>query len=211
MRNLPNNIADTWYLIQKIRISPIRGLLIWPFLRRGSSIPFIGANVTCISPSRLKVGRLCYIGASSYLDAHALQGVEFGAGVTLREGCIVQCRSGLNEPGIGLQIGNGTFIGPYCKIGVGGFVKIGSNVQLGCGVSINAESHDESDGSFTGGKVSRRGVKIDNNVWIGDKAVILDGVNIGENSVIGAGAVVTKDVPPSSVVVGVPAKPLYSI
>lgn len=206
MRSLPKKPEDIIYIIQKIGISPIRGLFRWVFLGSGSSVPFLGKSVKIISPNRIRFGRLCYVGAGSYIDAHAKNGVVLGRGVTLREGCIVQCRSGLNEPGVGLSIGDRTFVGPHCKIGVGGPVSIGRNVQLGFSVAINAESHESDGVSYTGGHVSRKGVEICDEAWIGDGVVILDGVTIGARAVVGAGSVVTKSVEAGRVVVGVPAR-----
>lgn len=178
----------------------------WPFLASGSGIPLMGRSVKLITPWRLKTGRLVFIGAGVFFDAHARDGVVLGDGVSIREGGVVQCRSGLNEPGLGLSIGDRTFIGPYCKIGVGGRVTIGRNVQMGYGVSINAESHESDGNSYAGGKVSRKGVVIEDDVWIGDHVTILDGVTIGRGSVVGAGSVVTRSVRPGVIVAGVPAK-----
>ena len=208
MRKLPADKADLWYLAQKIRLSPLRGLLLRPFLGRGSGSPFIGPDVTVISPSRLSFGRLCYVGRGTYIDAHAREGVRLGDNVTIREGCVIQCRSGLNEPGARLRIGSRVFIGPHCKIGVGGPIEIADAVQMGFCVSINAESHVHSAGSYTSGAVSRRGVNIGRSVWIGDGVVILDGVTVGAEAVIGAGSVVTRDVPAGGIVAGVPARAL---
>jgi acetyltransferase-like isoleucine patch superfamily enzyme len=208
MRLLPRNKDDFFYLLQKVGFSPIRGVAIWGFLGKGSQIPFIGRNVKIISPSRLTFGAFCFIGSGTYIDAHASQGVKLGHGVTVRECCVIQCRSGLNEPGFGLIVGDKTFIGPHCKIGVGGLIRIGANVQIGFSVSINAESHESNGISYTNGLISRKGVNIEDDVWIGDGVVILDGVNIGRGAVIGAGSVVTRSVEPGRVVVGVPAKVL---
>lgn len=103
-------------------------------------------------------------------------------------------------------------IGRDSRIGAGntviGPVYIGDDVQIGQHVLISGLNHRYEDVNCT---IAAQGVevaevKIANNVWIGGNAVILPGVVIGEHCVVGAGAVVTKDVPPFSVVVGNPAK-----
>lgn len=103
-------------------------------------------------------------------------------------------------------------IGSNSRIGVGntviGPVWIGDYVQIGQHVLISGLNHKYEDVDIT---IAEQGievlpVKINNNVWIGANAVILAGITIGEHCVVGAGSVVTKDVPPFSVVVGNPAK-----
>ena len=178
----------------------------WPFLSRKSSIPFIGRNTKIIAPSKLNFGALCFVGQNSYVDAHSSSGILLCNNVTIREGATIQCRSGLGPIGIGLNIGSNTYIGPYCKIGVGGLINIGSNVQIGFCVSINSESHESDGHNYVSGVVSRVGVNISDSVWIGDGVVILDGVNIGTGAVIGAGSVVTKSVGIGEIVAGVPAR-----
>ncbi|WP_312364685.1 DapH/DapD/GlmU-related protein [Sphingobacterium sp.] len=103
-------------------------------------------------------------------------------------------------------------IGSNSRIGFGntviGPVSIGDYVQIGQHVLISGLNHKYENINIT---IAEQGievspVKIDNNVWIGANAVILAGVTIGEHCVVGAGSVVTKDVPPYSVVIGNPAK-----
>jgi len=80
-------------------------------------------------------------------------------------------------------------------------IYVGHNVVIGHGVIIrDNDAHHISD------KADTSPIKIEDNVWIGDRAMILKGVTIGEGAVVGAGAVVTHDVPAHSLVVGVPAK-----
>ncbi len=90
-------------------------------------------------------------------------------------------------------------------------VTIGDDVMIGPNVLISTVGHPISPK----GRALRHGickpVTIGNNVWIGGNAVILPGVNIGENSIIAAGAVVTKDVPANCIVGGVPAKVIKEI
>ena len=103
-------------------------------------------------------------------------------------------------------------IGDYTRVGLHntiiGPVTIGSHVNLAQGITVTALNHNfsETDKRIDEQGVSTTPVTIDDDVWIGANAVILPGVSIGTHSVVAAGAVVTKDVPPHSLVAGVPAK-----
>jgi len=206
MRKLPRSFGDISYMISKIGISPMRGLLIWFFLAKKSSFPFLGKGVKLIVKNKIFFGKYVWIGQNSYIDASCKRNIIFSNGVTIRENATIQCRSGLNEIGEGLKINENTFIGPCSKIGVGGFINIGKNCQIGAHCTFNAESHEFKDGSFTKGSVKRLGINVGNNVWIGDGVTVLDGVNIGDNVAIGAGSVVNRDIPNDEIHAGVPAK-----
>lgn len=209
MRSLPRSFSDVLYMINKVGFSPIRGVLIWPLLAKGSAIPFISHGVKFLSVRKIKFGSAVWIGQNCYIDASSKNAIFIGDGVTIRENSTIQCRSGLNNPGDGLHIAKNTFIGPCAKIGVGGFIAIGKNCQFGAHCTFNAESHVLEAGSFTAGKVSRVGISVGDDVWMGDGVTVLDGVTIGDAAVIGAGSVVNKDVPAGEIYGGVPAKNLY--
>lgn len=108
-------------------------------------------------------------------------------------------------------------IGNYTRIGLHntiiGPVTIGSHVNLAQGITVTALNHnfENPDLRIDEQGVSTKPVVIGNDVWIGANAVILPGVTIGEHCVVAAGAVVTKDVPPRSLVGGVPAKVIKNI
>lgn len=88
-------------------------------------------------------------------------------------------------------------------------IEIGDECLIASDVLITSENHDmEIEGftSFGQTKLIGKPVKIGNGCWIGEKAIILPGVDLGERSVVAAGAVVTKSFPPYSLVGGVPAK-----
>ena len=208
MRSLPKNFNDTIYMISKVGLSPIRGALVWPFLAKGSAIPFLSHGIKLLVKRKIKFGKKVWIGQNCYIDASSKKTISIGSGVTIRENSTIQCRSGLNNMGDGLSISENTFIGPCAKIGVGGYINIGKNCQIGAHCTFNAESHSAKDGNYTSGIVKRIGIHIGDNVWMGDGVTILDGVKIGDNAVIGAGSVVNKNVPCGEVHAGVPAKNL---
>ena len=108
-------------------------------------------------------------------------------------------------------------IGDHTRIGLHntiiGPVTIGSHVNLAQGITVTALNHNFEDAEkrIDEQDVSTTPVTIEDDVWIGANAVILPGVHIGSHCVVAAGAVVTKDVPPHSLVAGVPAKVIKQI
>ena len=104
-------------------------------------------------------------------------------------------------------IGDRSGLGPNCF--VHGPTKIGNNVMMGQDCLLYTRNHDFSDVEkpmIDQGFSSKEIIIIEDDVWIGARVIILPGVKIGKGSIIGAGAVVTKDVDPYSMVGGVPAK-----
>lgn len=112
----------------------------------------------------------------------------------------------------GIQIGENTFIGKYVYIDDNNpaLVTIGNNVGIAMGVTILTHRRDVGNYSIEKGfndyPFLELPVRIENNCQIGTNAILLPGVTIGKASIIGAGAVVNKDIPPYSLAVGVPAK-----
>ena len=112
--------------------------------------------------------------------------------------------------GRGITIGNNSGIGVNCKIQQN--VKIGNDVMMGEDVIIMTTTHKFDDCSIP---MRIQGLEnlpviIEDDIWIGSRVIILPGTKIGKGSIIGAGAVVTKDVPKYSIVGGVPAKVIRS-
>ncbi|MFZ4798391.1 MAG: acyltransferase [Bacteroidia bacterium] len=111
-----------------------------------------------------------------------------------------------------LEIGHDTYIGESNNIrAAGGVIKIGNNCLISQHISIVASNHGiNKDNLIQKQSWSRNNnsIYICDDVWIGANSVILPGVTIGEGVVVGAGSVVTKDIPPYAIVVGNPAKVL---
>ena len=110
------------------------------------------------------------------------------------------------QPGGGICIGSGSGLGVNCS--VHGPLRIGDNVMMGPDVTILTQTHNIERTDIPMGQQGMRvaEVVIGNDVWIGMRVVLMPGVKVGNGAVIGAGAVVTKDVPDFAVVGGVPAK-----
>ena len=196
------------YAWQRGGATRIRGLWLALRLGRCGGRLFVGRHVRVLFPRRLRVGRNVLIGDQSYVSAYGRDGIEIGDNVSLREHAWVQVTSRLDEPGAGLTIGDGTYIGPRCVLGAGGGIRIGTRVLFGAGVQLLAEDHvfQDPDDPITAQGVRRRGITVEDEAWIGNSAIVLDGVTIGKGAVIGAGAVVTRDVPAGAIAAGNPAR-----
>lgn len=124
---------------------------------------------------------------------------------------VIESNACINNAVGDVVIGNHTRVGLHNTII--GPVTIGSHVNLAQGITVTALNHNFEDKNkrIDEQGVITNGVTIEDDIWIGANAVILPGVRIGTHSVVAAGAVVTKDVPPHSVVAGVPAEIIKSI
>lgn len=147
--------------------------------------------------------------------------ISIGRRVVLHRHAVISAWSEYNGqtglPSCSIVIGNDCNIGERAHITAMNKITLGNGVLLGKDVTISDNSHGAVDGTereipphkrklFTKGPVS-----IGDNVWIGDKAVILPGVTVGTGAVIGAGSVVTKDVPAYCVACGKPASIIKKI
>lgn len=196
------------FLWRKGGLSRLRGMLRALRLGGCGGRLFVGRNVRIDFPRRLRVGRSAYLADGVYINALSKKGFVLGDNVRVREGTWMLATGVLTDPGEGLSIGDNVYIGPYCVLGAGGGLSIGSDVTIGAHVDILAEDHEFGDASrkISEQGVTRQGVSIGDDCWIGNRATILDGVKVGRGCVIGAAAVVTRDLPDFSVAVGSPAR-----
>ncbi len=108
------------------------------------------------------------------------------------------------ECGINIKVGKNVFINACCKFQDQAGIEIGDNVLIGHSVVIATLNHDTNPQKRV--SMIAKKVKIGSNVWIGSNVTILPGIEIGNNSIIGAGSVVTKKVPDNAIIAGNPAK-----
>ncbi len=194
------------FLLSRGATKAMRGTVVALFSRNIQLPFFIGSGVTIRGRKNLLTGGGCHIGSHSLIDCLGTSKVVLGRNVTLREGTWLQCTSHFQTPGQGLTIGDGSYLGPNCVLGAGGRLTIGRLCQFGAGVMFATEEHVTDSDEIYGAGVTRRGITIEDDVWVGNGVQILDGVVIGRGAVIGAGSVVTKSIAPHSVAVGVPAR-----
>lgn len=146
----------------------------------------------------------------AYIPSHTIRntwyrgvlGWDIGRGASILMGPYIQM-TGIRTSGRRVSIGNGTVINQKCLIYTSGGLVIGDNVSISAEVALITGTHDINDPEFPS---DYRPIVIDDYAWIGTRAMILQGVTIGQGAVVMAGAVVTKDVEPFAVVGGVPAK-----
>lgn len=139
--------------------------------------------------------------------------IQIGNNTIINNHCILGCwqQYGKKTYSPILRIGDNTSIGEYCHISAANEVTIGNGVLTGRFCYISDNNHGNIDIATLHQRPSERElyvkgpVHIGNNVWIGDRVCILSNVTIGDGAVIAANAVVTKDVPPYTIVGGVPA------
>lgn len=143
-------------------------------------------------------------GAALEAERHALlreRLAEVGEGPAMRPP--FHCEYDFN-----IALGRGAFLNFGCVVLDVCRVEIGEMTQIGPAVQILAADHPRDAEERRAGLELGRLVRIGANVWIGGGALMLPGVTIGHNAIIGAGAVVTRDVPPGATVVGNPARPI---
>jgi acetyltransferase-like isoleucine patch superfamily enzyme len=106
-----------------------------------------------------------------------------------------------------IEVGENSYIGPYTCLS-GDFIKIGRDCMIASHSGLYANNHNfaDPDRPICQQGSNYKGIVIEDDCWLGSGVRVLDGVTIGQGSVIGAGAVVTKSIPPYSIAVGVPAK-----
>ena len=169
----------------------------------------LGRSVRLLYPGWLQVGNDVTIDDFSYLHCLAKEGVIIGDRTSLGRNTWIHngCTLGQDLHGY-FHIGHDSFIGCHAVIGSSGGVRIGNHVQIGPNLLISSENHvfgavnhriDEQG-------VDRLEVEIQDDCWVGSNVTLLAGVTVATGSVIAAGAVVTKSLPPNSVIAGIPAK-----
>lgn len=172
----------------------------------------IERNVRLRFANRIRLGRGVYLDENVYIHA-CPQGVEIGENTLVMHGAVLHVYNFRGLPHAFIRIGRDSLVGEYSVIRGQGGVTIGNRVYTSPGTQIIAVNHvfDDPTRPFVEQGITAEGIVIEDDVWLGSNCVITDGVRVGKGAVVAAGAVVTKDVPPHTVVGGVPAKVIREI
>ena len=164
-----------------------------------------GKGITLRHPGRIILGERVAIDDYSLLDASGAgeEGIILGDDAIISRNCVVQGKAGAVAIAQKTNIGCNTIISSVAGISIGSSVIIAGNCYIGGGRYI---SNSLDIPMMEQGVYSQGSIVIGDDVWLGAGAVVLDGVQIGKGCIVGAGAVVTKDIPDYAIAVGVPAK-----
>lgn len=173
------------------------------FKKVGKGVVF-GKSITIRNPYKIEIGNNVIIDENVMLDAKGAdnKGIVLENGVFLGRNTILSCKNG------DIILKENVNIGFNCEVYSLNKVEIGENTLIAAYTYIVGGGHssEDTDMAFRDQEKHAAGIKIGKNVWLGAKSVIMDGCSVGDNSIIGAGAIVTKDIPEYSVAVGIPAK-----
>lgn len=172
-------------------------------------LSFIGKRSTILGSNLISYATNLSIADDCHIDALSENGIILGRNVSIQKRVVIECSGSLKYLGKGLTMGDNVGIGSGSFLGCAGGIEIGDDTILGNFVSFHSENHNFSDNSIPirlqG--VSRKGILVGKNCWIGSKATLLDGTILGDNCIIAAGAVLNgKEYPANSIIAGVPAK-----
>lgn len=169
---------------------------------------FCGKRVRLKFKNKLCFGKNIILGDYVFINALSRKGVKIGRNVSIGQNSVIECTGVIRELGEGIEIGDNVGISPNAYFAVRGSISIGDNTIFGPGVSMHSENHcfEDRNRPIRIQGATRKGISIGKDCWIGSKAIVLDGVNIGDGCIVAAGAVVNKDIPDYAIVGGVPAK-----
>lgn len=175
-------------------------------------IAAIESNVRIRYGDNVRLGRNVYIDECVYLHATP-HGISIGDNTYVMHHAELHVFNFRDLPKAHITIGKNCLISEFNVLRGQGGITIGDNVYTSPFVQMMSVNHVYADRTqpIIAQGITAEGIVVEDNVWIGSSAVILDGVHIGKGAVVAAGAVVTQDVPSNTVVAGVPAKVVKEI
>jgi acetyltransferase-like isoleucine patch superfamily enzyme len=161
---------------------------------------------------QITLGRGVYLDHGVYLHA-CPKGISLGDNTYVMHGSVLHVYNFRDLPHAFIRVGKDSLIGEYNVLRGQGGITIGDRVYTSPLVQLLAVNHVFSNPNvpMVEQGITAEGIVLEDDVWVGAGAIVTDGVTVGRGAVIAAGAVVTKDVPPYTVVGGVPARVIQDI
>ncbi len=177
-------------------------------ITNGKKKVFLGKSVEFFNKKNIIIGNNVNIGGFVKLYALGKEPLRIGNNVNIGSFSQVVISTTFNDLGRHVTIGDNVGIGEFTYLGGAGGLEIGSDTIIGQYFSAHPENHNYEDKTLLIREqgVNRKGIKIGSNCWIGSKVTLLDGVALGDNCIVAAGAVVTKSFSNNTLIGGVPAK-----
>ncbi|AXF05541.1 acyltransferase [Paraburkholderia hospita] len=201
------NGGDLLWFLWEQALNGLRGTLLSLRCKR-ATFCFMGRGVRLRFARNIEMGRYSVIGDGAILSGLGRNGLRLGDRVNVGAYARLVVGTDIGRPGSYIHIGDGCGIGEYSSVGGSGGVTIGRNTIIGQHFTAHPENHNFSDLSrpIREQGTTRKPIVIGDDCWLGARVTVLAGVTIGEGCVIAAGSVVTRDVPPLSVVAGIPGR-----
>ncbi|WP_180116273.1 DapH/DapD/GlmU-related protein [Acinetobacter sp. YH12140] len=172
----------------------------------GTKFRYFGKACTVEISGQVKIGQNVYIGDHVSLIVEQGASLEIADNSFIGESCYIKCFGGKVSIGKDVSINSKSYIN-----GCGG-VSIGDNTRIGTQSIIIASNHKFGEPDvLVKDAITKQGVRLGQNIWLGARVTVLDGVKIPSDSVIGACSLVSKPLPESGVYVGIPSKKIKSV
>jgi len=175
------------------------------FKRMGRNV-ILGKGITIRHPSKISLGDNVAIDDYCALDSRGGD----GSGISIGDNTVISRNTILRTKDGTISIARGSGVGSNCVLASASTLEIGENLLMAscaCLLAGGQHAFDRVDVPIVSqGMVSKGGITIGNNVWIGTRVTVLDGVRIGDEAVIGACSLVNKDIPAYAIAHGTPAK-----
>ncbi len=165
---------------------------------------FIEKDVRWQVPRAVYLGQRVMIGENCFIDAHSLSGrIELKDDVWLSRDCYLVAGRGAK-----IIVEDNAYIGHRCLFYGHGGIHLGKDALLANDVQLICGNHSfaRRDVPIRAQPTEERPIVIEDDVWLGASVIVLGGVTVGQGAVVGAGSVVTRDLPPYSIARGVPAQ-----
>jgi acetyltransferase-like isoleucine patch superfamily enzyme len=186
--------------------------LVYRLILRMDGVAAIENGVRLRFADQIRLGPRVYLDSGVYLHA-CPHGIAIGADSFVMHGAVLHVYNFRNLPHAFIRIGRNSLIGEYNVLRGQGGITVGDRVYTAPNVQMLAVNHvfDDPTRPMVDQGITAQGIVVEDDVWIGAGAILTDGVRVGRGAVVAAGAVVTSDVSPHTVVGGVPARILRSI